>query len=154
MGAKKTQGTELYYLSVDEEIIKVPGATGITGLGGGATKIDATDLDSVEKESIAGLPDPGAASVPLNFDPASEVHQGLVALKNAGSKVTWILGLSDGTAPPTANSSGAITYPTSRTYRSFLAYVADLPVDAAIDSKYTTTMSLQRSGAITDHWKA
>lgn len=151
--AIKTQGTQLYYLSAPDTITRVPKLTGITGTGGANDQIDTTDLDSVEKESIAGLPNPGAASVPIIFDPSNADHQALYALWQSGAKVTWIAGLSDGTAPPTA-AAGVITYPATRTYFDFQGYIADFPIDAAVNSKVETTMTIQRSGPKTPHWKA
>lgn len=150
--ATKTQGTELWYQSSDTVMTKVGRITGITGTGGASTSIDATTLDSVEMESISGLGQPGALSVPLNFDPANTVHQGLLALFSSGANVKWVIGLSNGTAPPTS-SGGTITYPTTRSYITFTGYVADFPIDAALNSKYETTMSVQRSGAKTYNWK-
>lgn len=149
----KTQGTELFYLSADDTMTKVGKITGVTGTGGGASKIDVTDLDSTEKESIAGLPDPGAASVPINFDPSNPEHQDLFDLYTSGDKKTWVVGFADGSAPPTA-AAGVITYPTTRTYMTFSGYIADLPIDAALDSKVETTMTVQRSGPRAMSWKA
>jgi hypothetical protein len=151
--AIKTQGTQLYYLSAPDTVTRVGKLTGVTGTGGANDQIDITDLDSVEKEYLAGLPNPGAASVPINFDPSNEDHQALYALWQSGVTVTWIIGLSDGTAPPTA-AAGVITYPATRTYFDFQGYIADFPIDAAVNSKVETTMTVQRSGPKNPHWKA
>jgi hypothetical protein len=127
--------------------------TGVTGFGGAADQIETTDLDSVEHEFIAGLPNPGALSVPINFDLGVRVHRDLLALYQAGTSVKWVVGLSDGTAPPTS-AGGTITYPTTRSYRTFTGYIADFPVDIALNSKLEGTLSVQRSGPLTNNFKA
>lgn len=151
--ATKTQGTELWYLSAPNVMTKVGKVTGLTGTGGPNNKIDTTDLDSTEKESIAGLPDPSAINCPINFTPSLAAHQALYALWQSGAEVPWVVGLSDGTAPPTA-ASGTITFPTTRTFYQFQGYIADFPIDAAVDSKLETAMTVQRSGPKNAHWKA
>jgi hypothetical protein len=152
--ATRTQGTELWYQSSDTVMTKVGKITGVTGTGGGKTAIPATTLDDlIDERSIAGLGQPGAVSVPINFDPADPTHQSLLALNASGATVKWVIGLSNGTAPPTS-SGGTITYPTTRTYRSFDGFVSDFPVDTSLNSKYETTLSVQRSGPISDHFKS
>jgi hypothetical protein len=148
-----TQGTELFYQSSPTVMTAVDQITGITGTGGARSTIDVTNLKSTELESAPGLGAPGAVSVPLNFDASNLSHQALFDLYTSGAKVTWIIGLSDGTAPPTS-ASGTITYPTTRTYISFTGFITDFPVDAALNSKLETTMTVQRSGPRAMHWKA
>ena len=149
----KTQGTELFYQSDDDTITKIGKITGVTGTGGANDQIEITDLDSVEKEYLAGLPNPGAASVPLNFDPSNATHQALYALWQSGATVRFIVGLSDGTDVPTS-TGGTVSYPTTRTYFDFQGYIADFPIDSAVNSKVETAMSIQRTGAKTPHYKA
>lgn len=149
---QKTQGTELFYVKDDDTIVKVNKVTGVTGTGGANDQIDDTDLDSTEKEYLAGLPNPAAVASAINFDPANSVHRDLYALWQSGEKVRWIAGLSDGTAPPTI-LAGVITYPATRSYFDFMGYIADFPIDAAVNSKLETAMTVQRSGPKTPHWK-
>lgn len=151
--AQKTQGTELFYVKDATTVVKVGKVTGVTGTGGAASQIDITDLDSTEMEYLAGLPNPGSVSVPLNFDQSVTVHQDLYELFQSGETKTWIIGLSDGTAPPTVAAS-VVTYPATRTYFDFQGYIADLPIDAAVNSKLESQMTIQRSGPKTPHWKA
>lgn len=152
--ATKTQGTELWYQSSDTVMTKVGRITGVTGTGGAKSSIPATTLDDlIDELVIAGLGQPGGVSVPINFDPSNLGHQALLALNNSGTTVRWVIGLSNGTAPPTS-SGGTITYPTTRTYISFDGFVADFPVDTSMNSKYETTMSVQRSGPKTYNWKS
>lgn len=151
--ANKSQHTELYYQSAPAVMTKVGRVTGVTGTGGGNSQIDITDLDSVEMEYMAGLPQPGAISVPINFEPGNVSHQALYALWQSGASVKWVVGLSDGVAPPTS-ADGVITFPTTRTYFEFIGYIADFPIDNAVNSKTETAMTIQRSGPKTPHWKA
>lgn len=148
----KTQGTELYYVSSPSTVTKVGKLTGVTGTGGANDQIDDSDLDSTEKESIAGLPNPGAVSAPLNFDPAIQAHRDLYALWQTGAKVRWIVGLADGSEPPTVAAS-VVTYPATRTYFDFMGFISDFPIDAAMNSKLESAMTVQRSGPKTPHWK-
>lgn len=154
MPAKKTQGTELFYMSSATVMTKVGDITGITGTGGARPQIQTTTLDSTSEEYIGGIDAASALSIPLNFDPAATVHRDLLALWQTGSDVNqrWVIGLSDGTAPPTVAAS-VITYPTTRTYRTFSGFVADFPVEVALNSKYEGTLSIQRSGPIVTNYK-
>lgn len=150
--AQKTQGTEIWYQKDADTVVKVGKVTGVTGTGGANSQIDITDLDSTEMEYLAGLPNPGALSVPLNFDPSITAHQELYALWQSGATVKWIIGLSDGTAAPTV-ASDVFTWPDTRSYLEFDGYIADFPIDAAVNSKLETSMQVQRSGPKTPHWK-
>lgn len=150
--AQKSQKTELFYLSAPAVMTKVANLTAVTGTGGAVSQIDITNLDSTEMEYLAGLGNPGAVSAPIDFTPANTGHQALLALFQSGATVPWVIGLSDGTAPPTAAGS-TITYPATRTYVTFQGYIADFPIDAAVNSKLTTAMTIQRSGAKTVNFK-
>jgi len=154
----KTKGTELFFVyhnSNGYSLVKLGCPKGIQGLGGAKPQIDETCLDSQEMQFGPGMPNPGAVTVDLDFDPAKVSHQDLVYMDVNDVTTTWIIGLSDGTAVPTVNSgSGAITYPSTRTYISFDGYIADLPFDFSINSNVKSSVSIQRSGAKTLHPKA
>ena len=150
--AQKTQGTELFYVKSPTSIVKIGRLTGVTGTGGANSQIDKTDLDSTENEYIAGLPNPGAVSVPINFTPSLLAHQELYALWQSGASTSFIVGLSDGTALPTI-ATGTVTYPATRTFFDFNGYIADFPIDAAVNSKLETAMTIQRSGPKNPHFK-
>ncbi|EIT70005.1 MULTISPECIES: phage tail tube protein [Hydrocarboniphaga] len=148
-----TQGTELFYQSAPDTMTLVEEITGVTGTGGARSQIDVTNLSSKEMEYKPGLAQPGAVSVPMNFDHSLPSHQALYALWESGARVKWVVGLSDGVAPPTS-AAGVITFPTSRTYIEFTGFIADFPIDAALNSKFESAMTVQRSGRRTPHWKA
>lgn len=155
-GVIKTQGTHLFLLNTlatpDPVILKMACPTGITGLGAGTkSQIDVTCLDAIEdQEFIPGLGAPGQVSVPFNFIPTAESHQGVLTdLKESGLLLTWVVGFSDGTAVPTLDVSGGLTLPTGRTAAQFYAYIAEVTIDAATNDRVTGTLSIQRSGKVT-----
>lgn len=157
--SQNTKGTQLYMRTTNSNgytIVQIGCPTGITGLGGAASQLDDTCLDDLEMQYQPGMPNPGQMTVNLNFDQTKISHQELWDLFNAQTTVHWVVGFSDGKdIPPTVNAStGVITYPTTRTYVDFDGYIADLPLDFAINSLVKSAMQVQRSGARTLHIKA
>lgn len=155
-----TQGTEMWVRlqnSNGYELLKVNCPTGITGGGGAKPQIDDTCLDDVEMKFKPGMASPAALSVPINFDPSDASH---IALWDGFNEIppetlTWVIGWGDGTADPTVNAgTGVITYPSTRTFHDFEGYIADLPVDFALNTVVKTQMSIQRTGPRHLHPKA
>lgn len=148
----KTQGTGLYF-PFDASVMKMACPTGITGIGAGTrAQINDTCLDELEEESFtAGLGTPGAMSVPFVFKPGEASQQALIDLKKSGEKISWVVGLSDGTVAPTLVVD-VMTQPvaTARTSVMFTAYVAEVTFDVATNEVVRGTLSLQRSGV--DSW--
>jgi hypothetical protein len=157
--ALKTQGTELFFVddltSSVPVIVKVTCPTGVSGLGGAADQIESTCLnDLVDKAFVRGLGNPGQVSVPFNLDPQAVSHQLLFDLKDAGTTISWLAALSDGTAAPTqVDSNDVIVPPATRTSFGFLAYVSDVNIDIATNEIVRGTLTLQRSGVVTPTWK-
>lgn len=156
----KTQGTKLWFIdpsltpevATDFQTMSCP--TGITGLGGAADQIDSTCLDdTTDRSFVAGLGNPGQVSVPFVFKPGEASQRGLFALKDSGASISWLIGLSDGTAPPTV-AANAFVVPTTRTTIGFTAYVADVSLDIATNEVVRGTLTLQRSGAVVPTFKA
>ena len=158
-GTVKTQGSELFFVdtltSSVPAIVKLACPTGITGLGGAADQIETTCLDAlVDREYARGLGNPGQVSVPFNLIPSAVSHQLLFDLKDAGTTISWLACLSDGSADPTnVDSNDAIVPPSDRTSFGFQAYVADVTIDIATNEIVRGTLTLQRSGAVTPTWK-
>lgn len=154
----KTKGTELFFIypySGGYSVVKFGCPKGIQGLGGAKSQIDETCLDSLEMEFGPGMGSPGAITVNTDIDFSKVSHQDIIIMDRDDDKVTWIVGFSDGTAAPTVNgTTGVVTYPSTRSYVSFLGYIADLPLDFSINSNVTSAVSIQRSGAKTYHFKA
>lgn len=145
-GTVKTQGTRLHFAYQESEILKVLCPTGISGLGGAADAITSTCLDSEENESERGLLNPGPLTVPVNFIPNSASHQALIALRESGAKISWMIVLSDQEDPPVAVDSNQRLVSPGPTTIEFLAYVADLAIDIATNEIVRATLTVQRSG--------
>jgi hypothetical protein len=150
IGTVKTQGTELYFVNDAHTVVKISCPTGITGLGGAADRIETTCLDTTgDKQYAAGLGDPSQVSVPFNMIPTDTSHQALLALKESGETVHWLIGLSDGTTQPTVDTDFAFIPPTGRSSITFDGYVADFNLDIATNEIVKGTMTIQRSGTPT-----
>jgi hypothetical protein len=155
--AVSTKKTQLWFVYTDSngtDIVQLGCPKGITGLGGSKSQIDTTCLDSDEMEFSPGMGSPGALTVNIDFDPAKVSHRDLVEMDEDDTITTWVIGLSDGTALPTVDSAGTVTYPDTRTFVSFEGYIADLPLDFAINQNVQSAASIQRTGAKTYHFKA
>lgn len=158
-GVVKTQGSELWTVdsltSSVAAVLKFACPTGITGLGGAKDQIETTCLDTPEdKEFAAGLGNPGQVTVPFNFIPQNASHQVLFDLKEAGTVLPWLIGLSDGTTAPTLDTDDDLVAPASpnRTSAKFNAYISDVNIDIATNEIVRGTLTLQRSGAVEWFW--
>lgn len=157
-GTVKTQGTELFFADVFTSSVaaikKLACPTGITGLGGAADQIETTCLDAtVDRVYVRGLGNPGQVSVPFNLIPTELSHQILFDLKDAGTVISWLACLSDGTADPVSlTSDDVIVPPASRTSFGFQAYISDVNIDIATNEIVRGTLTLQRSGSVTSTW--
>ena len=144
--AIKTQGTNLYFID-SAAVVTMGCPTGITGLGGTRDQIEVTCLNATDDKSyVSGLGNPGQISVPFVFDPQDVSHQTLKDLHDSGEKIDWTIGMSDGTAAPTI-VSGSFSLPTTRSFITFEAFVADLNLDYATNEVVRGTLTLQRSGS-------
>lgn len=164
MPSYKSQGTELYFAdlltSSEPLLVQLACPTGVTGLGGAADQIDDTCLDDlVDKSFTRGLGNPGQVNVPfvLKRDASNIVdasHALLFDLKDDGSTIDWMVGLSDGTADPTIDSNGDLAAVATRSFLHFEGYLADLNIDIATNEVVRGTLIVQRSGVVTPYWKS
>lgn len=84
----QSQGT-LLHINVDgspTNFQKVGNIQTYSGPGGQGSMIDVSNLDSVMKEKLPGLPDEGTFTYEINLDPADAVH---VAMRNARRNRTY-----------------------------------------------------------------
>jgi hypothetical protein len=149
-GELKSQGSELYLLDETGSpttVLKIGNLTSVGALGGSASDIDVTNLDSVAMEFLVGLLDNGAANLGINLDPQNQSHITLDSIKG-GIRYSWALGLSDGTAAPTDNGS-AFVLPTTRTFLTFSASLQQWQYDVQVNDAVRVTTALRVSGAIT-----
>lgn len=153
--AIKTQGTQLYF--VDEnasggcEVVVVECATSMTGLSSPREQIETTCLESDTRQYEGGLSTPGQLTVSINFDPSLPSHLRLYELwKENGPNSKFAIGLSTPVdSAPTLDSDCDFEYPTNRTFVEFEGYVADIPLEIALNSVVTTAVSIQVSGPYT-----
>lgn len=154
----KTKGTQIWVEIADtagSTWVQIGCPTGISGFGGSKTQVDDTCLDSDEMEFKPGMASPGALTVNLNFDPKVVSHRELWELFENDNVVRFAIGLSDGpkTVVPTFDTAGTAIFPTTRTFLEFQGYVADFPLEFAINANVTSAVSVQRSGPRIPHWK-
>lgn len=156
-GIIETKGTRLFFAISASEILKVSCATGISGLGGAASQINSTCLDSDEQEFQAGMAVPGALSIPINFIPRSGAHQALTALKDSGDKVSWMVVFSDQSGDPVSvlsvDAYDRLVSP-GPTTAEFIGYVADFNIDIATNEIVRATLTVQRSGPVSYSYPA
>lgn len=153
--AVKTQGTQLYFIDDTASegcvVMAVECATSLGGLSNPREQIETTCLESGERQYEGGLSTPGQLTVSINFDPSQESHMRLYELWRANgpnSKFAIGLGLPVDVAP-TVDSSCDFGYPTNRTFIEFEGYIADIPLEIALNSVVTAAISVQISGPYT-----
>lgn len=150
--AIKTQNTRFWFKKDADTLVEIV-ITSLGGLSGSRDQIDTTTLVSEEREYLAGFASPDPVQIGINYDPANLAQRDLRALYDSGNKTRWIAGLSDGTSAPTI-AADVITYPTTRTFLSFDAYVANFPREFGLNDAVRSNVTLQRSGPIVTNEKA
>jgi hypothetical protein len=149
MAALKTQGTQLYYASAATTVTTVASVMTATGLDAGANdQLDTTLLSASARTFISGLANPGAVTIEMLHDTLADPSVAMLrALKAAGTSVDWCIGLSDGTAPPTASAS-LIVQPAaaSRSTVKFNGFVSGYVVDFPQNDVVKAQITIQTSG--------
>lgn len=107
--AIESQGVVISYSigASPSSFVALNNVTGFKGPGGSAAVIDITNLASVAKEKMMGLPDEGQFTLDINFDPDDTGH---IALRNARGARTPIeirVTFTDST-PSTATFAGYV----------------------------------------------
>lgn len=155
MSEVRTQGTDLYMCLAGGTTVATIGKVADLGeFGGQADDIDITNLKSAAKEFLTGLVDNGELTLQLNLDPSDANHQDLFAKQGNGVRYPCLVGLSDGTTPPTA-LGGALVPPAaaSRTSFAFSASIKSFRFGAKTNDAIRVTCVLRISGAVTAVWK-
>jgi hypothetical protein len=143
----KTQGTDLYAIDPrDGSLIDIGCVTSIDGIDSSIDQIETTCLNSAEREYVAGLATPGAATFGINTDTSDPNHIALYEIKQAGLTVQWAIGLSDGTAAPTVDSDGFVL-PTTRSWITFEGFMNAFPFTFALNAVIASSVGIQVSGA-------
>lgn len=145
----KSQGTELYWASAATTAKRVVCATSLSGLGGARDQIDTTCLDNMtDRTFVGGLGNPGQVTVSFNVHKGEIAHEDLLALKAAGTTVSWGIYSSDAATPPTV--VGSVMQPVvDRVSAIFQGYVSDINIDIAGNDIWKGTITIQRSGDVT-----
>jgi hypothetical protein len=96
-----------------ETFVLIPEIITYKGPSSKAPQLDATSVDSVAMEFIAGLPDNGEFTFELNFVGTDAQHQGLRADMDAGTKRNFKFVLNDkpvgGTNPTSVAFAALVT---------------------------------------------
>jgi hypothetical protein len=134
-GEVKTQGTKLQLGSTGSPTTWTDTAnvTSISGLGGQKGDIEVTNFDSLAKEFLTGLEDPGQLQVEVNINPADTSQSDVWDLKESGELRFWQIRLA-GTSP-------------FNTY-TFKATVQQFQINFQTDDVVRATITLRISGSI------
>lgn len=156
--ATPTKKTSLWFIDPEtEELTHVTCVTAISGLGGAADQIETTCLESDARTYVPGLKAPGTATFTIQYAANDASMNRLHELYVDGTTdVHFIVGLGDGATPgipPTVDTAGAVTYPTTRTFLDFLGFVQDFPWDIALNAVVSNAIAIQVSGAVGLHPK-
>lgn len=147
--AKLTKGTHLFVMNpTGPAVVQITGVTAINLGGSPAGNVQITDLEDTEAhEYMKDLMAPGIATLTIQADPNEASHILLHTLAQGMDlgHIKFVLGWSDGTAPPTI-TEGAFVLPATRTWFSFRGDVQDFPFDFQMGAVVQTQVGIQRSG--------
>lgn len=110
----------------------IANVTGFNGPGGSASVIDVSNLDSVAKEKLMGLPDEGQFTLDINYDPDNAQHQALQDARTARTLCEFKIALTD-------------TTPTNVTFQG---YVLGFAIQGAVDQPVKATVTIEVDGAV------
>jgi hypothetical protein len=156
--ALKTARTSLYFVDPNPDntsgaaVVAVGCVTNLTGIEAGRDQLENTCLEDSARSYEAGLATPGAATFTINFDPQDESHRRVYELWQSGETLQWAVGLSDGPAFPAAlippeidTDETGFNLPDTRSWITFEGYIANVPLDLALNALVTASVTLQIS---------
>jgi len=153
---RRVQGTQVWFVDPQNEEPRLLGQ--ITDLQPGGAPfdpIDVTTVDDYTRENIPGLRAPGQLTFSINLEPGNYAHRRLheIFLENPSNQndtlLNWIIGWSDGTSSPTADSALEPVLPTTRTWYTTAGYIADMPFSFPLGGVVNGQIAIQKSGAPT-----
>lgn len=145
--SQSSQGTQLWFVDpATNELVEVNCPTAITIPAAAKEQLDVTCLGDTARRYKAGLGNPATVTFSVFFDTSDASHVLLEDLLLSGETTTFVVGLGNGTAEPTIDTSGVLTFPTTRSYYMFDGYVSDGPLDIQIAAENTVEFSVQMSG--------
>lgn len=132
--AIESQGVTLgYSIGSPTSFSSISNVLSFDGPGGAASVIDVTNLSSVAKEKLMGLPDEGQFAVEINLDPDDASHIALRQARAARTRTEFRLTLTDAT-PTTA---------------TFFGYVLQFKVQGAVDQAVKASLTIEIDGVVT-----
>lgn len=145
--SQSSQGSKMWFIDpLTNDLVEVDCPTAISIPAAAREQLDVTCLGDTARKYKAGLGNPATATFSVFFDTSSESHVLIEDLLLSGETTTWIVGLGDGTAAPTVDSAGVVTFPTTRSYYLFEGYVSDGPLTLEIAAENTVEFSIQMTG--------
>jgi hypothetical protein len=152
-GEIRTQKTQVYICDTATTCTPIPNIADLGEFGEQSDDIETTNLDSLAKEYLTGLPDNGELTLQINLNPQNLMHQLLAANAGSGVRFGFCVALSDGTTAPTASGS-VITPPlaSARTSFVFTASVKSFRQAYKKNDAARVNVTLRISGAITKTW--
>ena len=132
--AVESQGVKLAYSdgSSPSSFTNIGNITDFQGPGGQAAVIDVSNLDSIMREKLMGLPDEGQFSFNVNLDPDNASHQALRNARANRTRLEFRLTLTDAT-PATG---------------VFFAYVLSFNLSGGVDQAVKAAITLEIDGAV------
>lgn len=151
--SQSSQGTQLWFVdTATNDLVEVTCPTAITLSAAAREQLDVTCLGDTERRYKRGLGNPSTVTFSVFFDTSDVSHvlleDMLLSNDTTGEQenTTFIVGLGDGVSVPTADTSGDLTFPTTRSFYTFEGYVSDGPLDIQIAAENTVEFSIQMSG--------
>lgn len=149
--AKKTQGTQVYIIDPDATggpvVLAIDCVISLDGISAPRDQLDATCLEDQARTFLAGLATPGQVTLGLNFDPATNSHERIYDLWKDGTKFDMAIGWSDGVAAPDLDTANDFDLPTTRSWILLnQVYIADVPLNFALNALVTANIPFQQSG--------
>ncbi|MEQ8251577.1 MAG: phage tail tube protein [Oceanibaculum nanhaiense] len=137
MAGQESQNTKFYYEdpNTPDTWIKLVGIVGIDGPSGSGQEIDVSDLDSVAREFLQGLPDEGNVTLDMNYIPGTASQEFLRTARAERSKQVFRIGFN------TDPEEG----------QEFEGYVVEFSHSAAVDSALKASVTIRITGAVEDY---
>lgn len=110
----------------------IANVTGFKGPGGSASVIDVTNLASVAKEKLMGLPDEGQFTLDINLDPDNSQHQALRNARAARTPCEFKITFTD------ANPTTAV----------FAGYVLGFEISGQVDQAVKAAITIEIDGPV------
>lgn len=135
--ATKTQGLQLQLGSEasPQTFTAIANVTSVSGLGGTKSDLDATNFDSLAREFLVGLEDPGSLSSNIMFSAGESTHVELWNLKRSGQRRQFRIVLND-------------TTDVTKTFFEFTASVQQFQINSELDSLVEGAVQFRISGDI------